>query len=529
MIRFILFPISILSFFGFVAAQELVKNSSTQWPMAAGANGTWTVKTNHAFPKEWSVTTGKNIKWKTTLPEGGQSGIAIWDNRLFLTTNEPLPLGSTTEEARGSNITAYCLDADSGEILWTALIKAAKESGHSGAFTDASSPTPVTDGEHVWFINAGGTISCFDMNGKRIWEKVFETRRKHAAKQCEPILYGDLLLYVMMLDDHDPNKRPMKAIPGDRDSDPSLWPKTFVRAFHKKNGTPVWSEYSGTSIHNTPSIQIINNEPYLFHIRGGGHKPPEQPYGVSFTKVGGKELWNYNSNNPFAYTVTNFDTEFAYIIEKSNLVKLSIEDGSKISSIPLFENVDLRLWNKKQNKYDFFPKTSFKKAAEKFKPYPTNQTTIPIGKHYLFLSHEGYCVGRVNTETEKVEYLQLPTQVTRTTAGEETKLWGTHIPNKAVNSRGINVGHNERKSMGDGWGHITPGSPIAVNDLVYFSTMIGITYVIDSKAETWDESAIIAINDLGPAGVTWSLNTPSYANGKMYQRGLKHIVCIETE
>jgi len=508
-------------------AQPLLENSSEQWPMAAGPSGSWTVKTEKQVPKEWSVTTGKNVVWKTILPEGGQSGIAVWGDRLFLTINEPLPLETPEGEARGANIIGYCLEASSGKVLWKVPIEGTKEYGHSGAFSDASCPTPVTDGKHVWFVNAGGTMACYDMTGKEVWKKAFEVRRKHAAKQCEPILYGDLILYVMMLDDDDPKKRPMKAIPGDRDSDPSLWPRTCVRAFKKSDGSPIWSEYSGTSVHNTPSIRLIDGVPYLYHIRGGGHKPPEQPYGVSFTKLGGEEIWSFDSKNPFAYTVTNFDDQVAYLVEKGDLVKLSIKDGSEVSRIPLFEKVDLRLWNEESHRYEVFQKAPFTKVIEKFKPYPTNQTTIPVDNYYLFLSHEGYCVGRVNTDTGKVEYLQLPTQVVRSESGEEKKLWGTNVPNKAINSRGVNVG--SRKSEGDGWGHFTCGSPIVVNGKVYFSTILGMTYVINSKAEIWDESAIIAINDLGPAGNTWSLSTPSYSNGKIYHRGLKYVVCIGVE
>jgi hypothetical protein len=56
--------------------------------------------------------------------------------------------------------------------------------------------------------------------------------------------------------------------------------------------------------------------------------------------------------------------------------------------------------------------------------------------------------------------------------------------------------------------------------------MIGITYVIDSKAVVLDEHALLAVNDLGPNGETWSLNSISYDNGRIYHRSLKELVCI---
>jgi hypothetical protein len=56
--------------------------------------------------------------------------------------------------------------------------------------------------------------------------------------------------------------------------------------------------------------------------------------------------------------------------------------------------------------------------------------------------------------------------------------------------------------------------------------MLGITYVVNSKAAVLDENALVAINDLGPSGETWSLNTPSVSAGRLYHRTLKEAVCI---
>ena len=61
---------------------------------------------------------------------------------------------------------------------------------------------------------------------------------------------------------------------------------------------------------------------------------------------------------------------------------------------------------------------------------------------------------------------------------------------------------------------------------MYFTTMLGITYVIDSRAPVLDEKALLAIDDLGPSGETWSLNSISYSNGRIYHRSAKELVCI---
>ncbi|NQZ59713.1 MAG: hypothetical protein HRT88_19860 [Lentisphaeraceae bacterium] len=68
---------------------NFVDNSENQWPMSGGPQGNWKVDSKSTVPLKWSVRDNKNIKWKTQLPAGGQSGIAIWGKQLFLTINPP--------------------------------------------------------------------------------------------------------------------------------------------------------------------------------------------------------------------------------------------------------------------------------------------------------------------------------------------------------------------------------------------------------------------------------------------------------
>jgi hypothetical protein len=95
-----------------------------------------------------------------------------------------------------------------------------------------------------------------------------------------------------------------------------------------------------------------------------------------------------------------------------------------------------------------------------------------------------------------------------------------------LNALGQDVAAEDR-SRTDGW-EIPAffGSPVAINDKIYITTMVGVTYVIDSRAPVLDDSALLAVNDLGASGETWSLNSISYDNGRIYHRSLKELVCI---
>jgi hypothetical protein len=61
---------------------------------------------------------------------------------------------------------------------------------------------------------------------------------------------------------------------------------------------------------------------------------------------------------------------------------------------------------------------------------------------------------------------------------------------------------------------------------LYYTTAAGLVYVLDATAETWDESALLAVNDLGPAGQTWTGNSLSMTGGRVYHRTAAELICV---
>ena len=98
-----------------IVSAILTATALANWPQAAGPNGTWSVPDAKA-PTSWSVARNQNILWRAPLPNGGQSGIAVWGNRLFLTTFEPYKPGAPKTS---SVILGHAIDAQTGKILWS--------------------------------------------------------------------------------------------------------------------------------------------------------------------------------------------------------------------------------------------------------------------------------------------------------------------------------------------------------------------------------------------------------------------------
>jgi hypothetical protein len=174
------------------------------WPQAAGPDGSWSIHGPEA-PLAWSVSRDQNILWRAPLPNGGQSGIAVWGDRLFLTTFDRYKEG---DPKFSGDILGHCLDAKNGKILWSVKLHGPTPSPMLYAYSDSTSPTPMTDGKHVWFINNSGEMGCWDYAGNEVWRRSYTPWGEPYPfnKQHEPMLIGDTIINVEPVDETSPEK-----------------------------------------------------------------------------------------------------------------------------------------------------------------------------------------------------------------------------------------------------------------------------------------------------------------------------------
>jgi len=496
---------------------------SDNWPQAAGPNADW--KVEGEAPTQWSVVQDKNIKWRTTLPEGGQSSLTIWEGKAFLTTHKPIQSGDNIGDS--TDIVGYCLDLSNGEILWTVEQPGSVTLGTAGIFSDATVFAPVTDGKHVWFFNRGGSIGCYDMNGKQVWLREYKPRRRHGNRQAEPFLFNNQILVVEILDKDSTLVIPRDAPPPEGVDPKPVW--TYVHGIDASTGEVLWVESMGTVIHNTPMIgQMKNGEWAVLHARGGPHKTIEEPFGLSLTSLApgkeGQTLWNKEIPNINSMLNNHWDAQRAFALDGDYHLILDTNTGNEISRQNLRNGVDIWSYVPGSESRTLKQGVDLQGKKPRLNTYHTN---IPVGDFHYFLSHERNAIGRVNLKSNKVEYLDVPYQLSVSPDGTRKQIWDTAnvIPLTIENSRGISLEASKR-ATGSGWGHISAASPILVGQYLYFPVMSGTVYVIDTQAPDFSEKALVAINDLGPAGKTWTLTSLTYANNNLYTRTLKEVICI---
>jgi outer membrane protein assembly factor BamB len=168
-LRPLLLPLSL-----WTAATALGAN----WPAWRGpaANG---VTSEKHLPSEWSDS--KNIRWKTPLPDRGNSTPIVWGNRVFLTQ-------ALDAESRR---TVMSFDRANGRLLWQSGLTY-KEKDETHEANPLCSASPVTDGERViaYFGSAG--IYCCDLDGKELWRRELDKQQHEWGYGSSPVLHGGL-------------------------------------------------------------------------------------------------------------------------------------------------------------------------------------------------------------------------------------------------------------------------------------------------------------------------------------------------
>ena len=188
-------------------------------------------------PLEWAP--DKNILWKTPVDVGGYSSPIVVGEKVFLTAE----MGSL-----------LCLDLANGKILWqkdlfsedskdipAELSKKLVRGG--GGDSKQSTPTPTSNGELVFYINATGLCACYDLQGNQKWIRIVETAKDEECFTASPVFAGDRLILSWGC---------LLAL--DAKSGRTLWKAADAKAAH---GTPAVVRIGDTEVAITPSGDIV--------------------------------------------------------------------------------------------------------------------------------------------------------------------------------------------------------------------------------------------------------------------------------
>lgn len=480
--------------------------TAVDWPQAAGAGN---FRTADNAPTEWSVALGKNISWKITLPETGQSTPVISKGKVFFSTLKPVKADSTL----GKDIVAWCCDAASGKILWKREIEGKYLLRLSGCFSDSSAPPAVVDGDRVVFLNASGRITCYNLNGKVLWSRPFLS-----VGRTLPFSHAGQYVFTRQIYPPEPNGVfPKKYAQSPRE----MW--TQLQALDMKSGEVVWTTECGVNMGMSTLPQVRSDGRGVAVVgRGGGHGPPEKPFGISMVDLAnGETLWTLPLDGFMATMSYRLHKGAVHIFHYGDHLSVDEVTGKIIKRVSFIKNLPVATLRN--------PKITGKESLKlgKNKRMITQGSNLLVGKYHYFRSYVRPWLGRVNVESGAVECLELPLQLSRSPQIKDQLIWYKKalIPNEMKNSRGFKV-VGDKRSHGSGWGHVSSPIPTVAGEYLYVPVMNGTVYVIEWNADKLKASAVKAINDLGTAGQSWMRSSFSFSNARAYTHTIGELICI---
>lgn len=189
---------------------EVTAAAEDRWTRFRGPMGAGIAQFD-ALPLRWDAATGEAIVWKTELPLPGANSAVIWQDRLFVT--------GADEQRREVS----CLDAHSGELLWTTPVAEGEvwpvERLHG--MTGHAAPTGATDGERVYECFPTGHVLALDFDGNVLWQRRFDFSEDIYGHASSLVLHDELLFVQIDLGKPDIGKSHMVAL--DRASGESVW------------------------------------------------------------------------------------------------------------------------------------------------------------------------------------------------------------------------------------------------------------------------------------------------------------------
>ena len=163
-----------------------VPSSADHWPQWRGPRNDGT-STETGIPSGWSKT--KHVAWRTPLPGRAGATPCVWGDRIFLTSNE------------GDDLVVLCVNAGDGSIRWKHTVSSGNQDARAGEGNSAS-PSPCTDGEHVWVFFGTGVLACYTKDGSEVWKTDVNDRFGKIDIQfgmtSTPVLDGDAL-YLQLI------------------------------------------------------------------------------------------------------------------------------------------------------------------------------------------------------------------------------------------------------------------------------------------------------------------------------------------
>lgn len=302
---------------------------NADWPQWRGPNGDGISRDAKNLPTQWDGS--QNVAWKVALPAWSGSTPIIVGNRVFVMSPSPQPVGEAPAEVErparqqrpagqvggqrpdgaqrpagqrpnrgggggagrrggvgsqgavsgpgGQELLLMCLSREDGAELWRAQVDQGNELKRK---QNNSSPSPISDGTHVWATTGNGVVRAYTVDGEALWQ--FDLQREYGdfglnwGYASTPLLYEGKLI--------------IEAVRGQNTEAPG-----YVVALDGKTGKVVWqvdrptdAPWESKDAYTTPIPVKVGNKTQIV-VSGGAYVTSHDPHT-------GMEIWRSGGLNP---------------------------------------------------------------------------------------------------------------------------------------------------------------------------------------------------------------------------------------
>lgn len=253
------------------------------WPQWRGPRHDG-VTAETGIPLEWSKT--RNVKWRVPLPGPAGATPVVWGDRIFLTSSA------------GDDLLLLAIGTN-GRELWRTKVTTGNQDARAGEGNSAS-PSPCTDGRHVWVFFGEGTLGCYTVAGKEVWK--FNVQERYGKFDIQfgmtstPVLDGDNLYLQLIHGSMRENYTVGKVI-----------------KLNALDGKEIWAVDRVTNAefeckHSYASPFLYDDGTQKFLVTHGADCT------AAYSLDDGRELWRLNGlNGPSQFNKTNHDPTFRFV------------------------------------------------------------------------------------------------------------------------------------------------------------------------------------------------------------------------
>ncbi len=220
----------------------------------------------------------ENLAWRLPLPNRAGATPIVWGDRIFLTS-----------PAEDDDALLLICVSTKGDIRWKQEMGKGNRNSR-GTEGNSASPSPATDGRHVWAFQGTGVLGCYDFDGNEIWKFNVQDRYGRFIIQfgmtSTPVLDGERL-YLQLI--HGDGKAETR--------------EALVVCLEKSTGQEIWkqprpSEAFGENEHSYASPTLYRDGQQAFLLTHGAD------YIIAHSLDDGHELWRCGGLQPDRYNST---------------------------------------------------------------------------------------------------------------------------------------------------------------------------------------------------------------------------------